>query len=302
MRRDFSGSVRQALRPMDAHAYEENRANNDDIQTKDNTSDTHTHNNTYMFSSSAPIKIMNKTTECQANEANTSANSEQCHSFVNSPFNCRKRRRTASANCRRHLQCHSIDQPQLKHSTTMARTLRVERGANVHRTHLKRLPEGRHSPTTNTSQSQPHHHIYRTDARQLDAFVDTIRDNLSTKSSRSYCTQHIFSRLFLVFVSIIVFLLQEINCDQGKGETFCAKLARSVFTLELLRLIWVFVCFAPGGASGCRTTCSCAVRHNERGNIRMDTVSIWATSSNTWRKWLLCAHTIQNAKRIAGQI
>lgn len=216
----FRRSVRQALNRW-TRMHMKKKPKTDDIQTKDNKSDTHTHKHTYMFSSSAPIKIMNKTTECQAHEANTSANSEQCHSFVNSPLNCRKRRRTASANCRRHVQCHSIDQPQLKHSTTMARTLRVERGANVHRTHLKRLPEGRHSPPTNTSQS-PHHHIYRTDAGQLDAFVDTIRDNLSTKSSRSYCTQHIFSRLFLVFVSIIVFLLQEINCDQGKGN-FSAK-------------------------------------------------------------------------------
>lgn len=198
---------------------------------------------------------MNKPTECQVNKANASINSEQCKRFVNNFVS----RRTKTANCQRYLQCHSIDRPQPKHSITMPRTLRVERGANVHRTHLKRLPQNRQSTTIHPSQSS-HHHIYHTNATQYDAFVDTIHDNLSSKSSRSYCTQHIFSRLFLVIVSIIVFLLQEINCDQGKFDDFLCHIVVVVDvngTTERFSFWLVFFHFRL-----VRNICSCSVRHN----------------------------------------
>lgn len=167
---------------------------------------------------------MDKSIKCQVNNEKSSITIETSDN-VNDRLNCQTNCREF-ANRQRHLQCCSEQQP--KHSTNMNQTLRVKRNANVHRTHLKRLPSGQcNTPTTaittttttilssaNRSSSQSHHHKHHIQSTKFDEFLHTTNDKLCTKIIQTYYDR--FSRFYMIFVIISIFLLNQINCDQGE--------------------------------------------------------------------------------------
>lgn len=109
----------------------------------------------------------------------------------------------------RYLQCSS--ELNTKHSNTMTTPFLANNTINEHRTHLKRRPKKckiKRILHTNHHQS---HSSYE--------FSQSTIDNSSTKFS---CIQHNkqFSRFYMIFVIILIFLLNKINCDQGTVTIF----------------------------------------------------------------------------------